>query len=287
MLSAASQKGSVIDHNLEKGLGNEQALRSILGTVLPRRLAVTKGKLINEHGDTSKQIDIIVYDALNCPVLFTDENANQILPIQGAYAAIEVKTTLDSTKLKDAFDNLFSVYRLADRKNLSTNDFVIMCPPFLKVFAFNSAMKLPTLLQHDIQLRDHFPVFVSTKHYSKRSPAFETRTGHHYMVDEICVFNEGQVYHSLGGHPMIGEYGKYALGMFITGIIEESGQLTPLNTDISSYMNWLMAEAWLGNVARRGLVNGSLVPMPPNTFDAQAPAIVRARAQRRYETLGW
>src|SRR5262245_11975403 len=94
MLLAKTGQAELIGHNLEKGLGNEQTLRDLLIAFLPRRFGVAKGKVVNSNGDMSQQLDVIIYDAHNCPSLFVDENKNQIIPIEGVYQVIEVKTTL-------------------------------------------------------------------------------------------------------------------------------------------------------------------------------------------------
>jgi hypothetical protein len=115
MLNAAKGKAELIGHNLEKGLGNEEALRSLLSWFLPHRFGVAKGKIANAFGGLSKHLDVVIYDALGCPTLFLDENRNQILPVEGVYAAVEVKTTLDASKLRQAFVTLASVNELAKR----------------------------------------------------------------------------------------------------------------------------------------------------------------------------
>jgi hypothetical protein len=100
MLSEKIAQGNIIEHNLEKGLGGENALRGLLEDFLPSRLGVAKGKVVNFTGDMSRQCDVIIYDRLNGPRLFVDENKNQILPIEGVYAVIEVKTSLTKHTLR-------------------------------------------------------------------------------------------------------------------------------------------------------------------------------------------
>lgn len=146
-LMAKAKKSRIIGHNLEKGLGNEEAIRSVLRDFLPRRYGVAKGKVINDSGQTSAHVDVILYDAINFPTLFVDEHRNQILPIESVYGVIEVKTTLTSTLLKEAFKNLHSIYLLKERENLSRNPHVTSCPPYLRVLAFKDKRTLTTVCE--------------------------------------------------------------------------------------------------------------------------------------------
>ena len=145
MLAVKRGQSELLRHPLEKGLGIEESLRNLLRTFLPRKFGVAKGKIANSEGDMGKQLDVIIYDALDCPSLFVDENQNQILPIERVYGAIEVKTTLDATNLDDAFRNLKSVHDLKERTDVSTNDFQVICPPWLRVFAFSDRRSLKTI----------------------------------------------------------------------------------------------------------------------------------------------
>jgi hypothetical protein len=44
---------------------------------------VTKGEVITKEGLRSHAIDIIIYDAVNCPVLYAGKTS--ILPVEGVY----------------------------------------------------------------------------------------------------------------------------------------------------------------------------------------------------------
>ena len=103
------KRGQVIEHSLEYGLGTEAVFRDLLRLVLPLRFGIAKGKLVNSRGMTSRHLDTIVYDNLNCPNLYSDENDNLILPIEGVYAVIEIKSRTTSSVLREAFESLSSV----------------------------------------------------------------------------------------------------------------------------------------------------------------------------------
>jgi hypothetical protein len=246
MLLARSQQAELMKHNLEKGLGNEQSLRDLLADILPHRYGVAKGKIINSSGEMSRQLDIIIYDSLNYPVLFIDENKNQILPVEGVYGVIEVKTSLTSGLLTEAFDNLFSVYSLHQRRNLSKNQKVTGCPPFLYIFAFSDKRKLSAIASQYTSLSKNYSVTQSCYSYSKESPAFKKLTGYTYLVCSTCILNKGEVFHMLDGSVSIGDFGEYTLGMFLTGLIGDFDNLTLPNVELLSYLNWIMVKDWLG-----------------------------------------
>jgi len=107
---------SQLSHSLSTGEVREFVLKELLRQYLPAKLGVEKGIIISsvENELPSKQIDIIIYDKLNTPVLYNAENL-RIFPIEGVYAVIEVKSNLDSTALKDAIENIRSVKKMTKK----------------------------------------------------------------------------------------------------------------------------------------------------------------------------
>jgi hypothetical protein len=63
-------------------------------------------------------MDILIYDKINCPVLYSGET--KVLPIESVYGAIEVKSRLTKTELADA------VERIAKFKDLAPRDLSII-----------------------------------------------------------------------------------------------------------------------------------------------------------------
>lgn len=252
-LRTRSQSGAIVAHNLENGLGNERVIRDLLESFLPRQYGIAKGKVISPSGAMSKHLDLIVYDALRCPCLFTDENANQILPIEGVYAVIEIKSTLTATLLEDAFHNLASVEALQDRADRSTNDHVEHCPPLLMVAALRDKRTLPTIAKQYDRLSKKYPVQVSARAYSSLSPGFARRVGRTYLVAEVSVMNRGAVYHMLDGTIGIGDFGDYTLAMFMTGLVDTLNAIALGSSIMTRYLNWIMVDEWRGTgiVAQR------------------------------------
>jgi hypothetical protein len=244
MLLAKTGQAELLSHNLEKGLGNEQALRDLLIAFLPRKFGVGKGKVANAIGEMSKQLDVIVYDAINCPTLFVDENKNQILPIEGVYCVIEVKTTLTSQTLSEAFSNLASVYDLSCRSNVSTNEKVTCCPPYLEVFAYNDSRTLVQIAKQFRKLSKAYPVNKSCYSYTEKSPAFDEHTGDNYLISSVYILNKGKVHHMLNGSIKIRDFGEYTLGMFLTTLIAHFDDIEMPPVRITNYLNWVMVDMW-------------------------------------------
>lgn len=255
MLVAKSGQGDLVKHNLEKGLGNEEALRGLLRSFLPLRYGVGKGKIANPAGEMSKHLDVIVYDALSCPTLFVDENRNQILPIEGVFGVIEVKSTLTATTLADAFDNLASVHSLASRIDRSRNDFVTACPPYLGVFAFGDARSLATVAAQFSELSKQHSAERSFGSYSTKSPGSAGCTGERYMVSSVHVLSKGCVHHMLDGRVDIKDYGEYTLGMFLVGLLEDFENVEMPRVQLRKYLNWIMVRSWRGPGSRLWLQN--------------------------------
>lgn len=112
MLARFKESG-FIQHNGDKGENREEILIEFLKNHLPSRYGITKGEVITQKGERSHAIDIIIYDAVNCPVLYAGKTS--ILPIEGVYGIIEVKSTLSKPEFVDAASKIESFKKLAPR----------------------------------------------------------------------------------------------------------------------------------------------------------------------------
>lgn len=83
-----------------KGGNREEKLAAFLSEKLPLQYAITSGEIAFRDGTLSNQADIIVYDRLRCPVLYSATSS--IIPIDGTYGIIEVKSHLSKDELRDA-----------------------------------------------------------------------------------------------------------------------------------------------------------------------------------------
>ncbi|STU59133.1 Uncharacterised protein [Klebsiella pneumoniae subsp. pneumoniae] len=139
MLARFKESG-FIHHSGDKGENREDFLMDFLKNHLPKRYGVTKGEVITKEGLRSHAIDIIIYDAVNCPVLYAGKTS--ILPVEGVYGIIEVKSTLSKSEFDDAANKITSFKKLAPRDLgvIATREYATVhraSRPFGIVFGFN------------------------------------------------------------------------------------------------------------------------------------------------------
>lgn len=240
MLAEKAAQGQIIEHNLEKGLGAERALRELLKDFLPKRFAVAKGKIVNFAGEMSQHCGILIYDGLNCPKLFIDENENQIIPIEGVYAVLEVKTTLTKHTLAEAFQNLHSVYALqTERPIRSLNPKVDHRPPCLVVVGFKG-VQLATLHTHFQEFNRKYPVTASFSAFSSKSPGYVDLTDETFLVHKVACLDKGAIHHMYTGEIAIRPWGEYTLGMLLTSLLADIEQIPAATVNIRAYFNYMM-----------------------------------------------
>jgi hypothetical protein len=119
------------------GSAREFFVARVLRSILPPSVHIGSGRVFNEEGKRSKQIDVVVYDS-RYPVFEVQEGQGLYL-IEGTIATIEVRSTIvNQVDLDTAINNGRSVWKL--RKET---------PPPSYVFAFTSRIeKCGTLVQH-------------------------------------------------------------------------------------------------------------------------------------------
>lgn len=94
----------------------EASIREWLSSFLPRRYGVTSGYIVSP-GFSSEQkaphFDVIIYDRLESPILWLDENPDSsdqgesmALPVEHVRAVFEVKSQISSSTVRDAVKHL-------------------------------------------------------------------------------------------------------------------------------------------------------------------------------------
>jgi uncharacterized protein DUF6602 len=128
-LLARFREAEAVQHRGDRGESRELLLRDFLAEHLPRRYGVTKGEVVTKTGDQSHSADVIIYDAVNCPVLYS--GATTVLPIEGVYGIIEVKSTMSKAEFLDASKKIESFKRLAPRdlSVIQTREYVTVHRP--------------------------------------------------------------------------------------------------------------------------------------------------------------
>ena len=95
------------------GSAREKEVMRKLELLLPKFVGIGSGCVIDSYGNTSKQLDIILYEKDFCPVFCINESAETTyFPCEGVIAVGEVKSTLNTKELKDIFKKIESVKKL-------------------------------------------------------------------------------------------------------------------------------------------------------------------------------
>jgi hypothetical protein len=98
-------------HHGESGRRREDDVREFLEAFLPARLAVGTGEIAATDGQVSPQVDLIVYDRQETPLLDRSESSI-VVPAEGVYGVVEVSSNLDTAKLREDTEKIRAVKRL-------------------------------------------------------------------------------------------------------------------------------------------------------------------------------
>lgn len=91
----------------------ETPVRERLEQVLPQGIGVGSGCVIDTQGNTSRQLDVVLYEKGICPVFCVNNSPETTYyPCEGVLAVGEVKSAIDKEKLGDAFRKIASVKAL-------------------------------------------------------------------------------------------------------------------------------------------------------------------------------
>ncbi len=173
----------LFEHNLLKGENNESILIERLRKYLPKKYALSRGKVFNSEDKKSDEIDIILYDNFHNSEMISLKRAS-LVPAEITYAIISVKTTLtkrelvgDATK-KGCIDNIKSVKELKKTMGLPLNLGAAIStfsyePTIGIVFAYDSDSSIETVAKNF--------VFENNKRKIEKNK----------QIDSICIFNKG------------------------------------------------------------------------------------------------
>jgi len=108
--SSEAHQAGLIEHSSTVGSAREFIIKKVLKSILPPIVHVGSGKVIDAFGNSSCQIDIIIYDS-RFP-LFEVEKGIGLYPLEGVIAILEVKSTITKQSLRDALENTMSFINL-------------------------------------------------------------------------------------------------------------------------------------------------------------------------------
>jgi hypothetical protein len=121
----AHERSTIVD-NFDSGKPFEAAVRDEIANLLPRRYEVTNGTVVDRHGGTAGDCDIVLFNALwfqyaNAPA--SPQAVRRLIPIEGCYALGEVKQRLTARSLDEALEKLVVCHRL-ERPEVPSNRIV-------------------------------------------------------------------------------------------------------------------------------------------------------------------
>lgn len=116
MVAQLNTNREFIEHPGSKGDALENAWIEWFRKYLPNRYNVDKAIVIDCNGDTSHQIDIVIYDNWFTPFIFS-QNGFHYIPAEGVYAVFEVKPDIqgnagDQTYIEYSAEKIESVRKL-------------------------------------------------------------------------------------------------------------------------------------------------------------------------------
>ena len=95
------------------GSAREVPVREKLMKLLPGGVGVGSGCVIDSYGNTSRQMDVVLFENEICPEFaINNDPASTYYPCEGVIAVGEVKTVVDSRELQDIFKKVKSVKEL-------------------------------------------------------------------------------------------------------------------------------------------------------------------------------
>ncbi len=95
------------------GSAKEKEVIRKLELLLPNSVAIGSGCIIDSYGNTSKQMDIVIYEKEFCPIFSINSSPETTYyPCEGVIAVGEVKSSLSTKELKNIFDKSKSVKKL-------------------------------------------------------------------------------------------------------------------------------------------------------------------------------
>ena len=166
----------------QKGESNEKIFKEFLRQYLPMTLDVITGTLVDSDGKQSKQLDVILSDAVKTPIFYQSGNV-RVIPVECAYAVFEVKAYLDKAELEKSFENMKSVKELKKEAYFHAKGAVQYTrtlygklwdhwPTNHFVFAFDST-GLNSILDNLVELQKDMEI--------------------HKRIDAICILEKGLI----------------------------------------------------------------------------------------------
>ena len=133
----------VFNHSLTKGEEREAPFIEFLNKNLPKTYSTVKGEIIDIFGESSPQLDIMIFDRLrNIPFYL---GSNNILPAESLLASMEIKSKLNQEEIRKILLNvnkLKSLKPFGQEVDISKQRRTVLdkvrCRYFHSVFAYDT-----------------------------------------------------------------------------------------------------------------------------------------------------
>lgn len=164
----------LFEHPTSCGAITEQQWIELFRRYLPERYRASSAFVVDCDGRRSRQIDIVIYDRLYSPLLFSQQYGLH-LPAESVYAVFEVKQDLNMRLIRDAGRKAASVRRLR-RTSVPVISAAAPCAP----------RPPQRILAGILALRSGWPT-----RYHRRLPAALARLGPDESLDLGCALQHG------------------------------------------------------------------------------------------------
>ena len=199
IVQKAKEESAFNIQNFDSGLGVEDVVRQELGRLLPKRYSIDVGVVNDRLGCTADECDLLIRNHMWSPIIkpgATNASRRSHFPIEGVYAAMEIKQTLGLRQLDEAMEKLVVLSRLNRRENpyghITENqhirDFDV---PGLTLNPLHTTV-LATKLEEGLSFHE----------LARRFGAINSLLNRNHMVTMLCVLGYGTAWYSVtSGNP--------------------------------------------------------------------------------------
>jgi hypothetical protein len=225
------EKSKNIKHPRDLGNAREAILGKFLAEsgFIPKRYSIsnTSVRVAATSGFISKEIDVLLFDGQNAPVLMKRENVYEVYAIEACYGVIQVKSKLTKNELTKAFDNVASFKRLKKVGVQSTSHE----RGFGIIFAYDTDLEWMEIVANIKELASNTPrVLLPNLIIVLNKGVFLFREGSSgkFLNSEIEIIQELEIF----GSPDRQSQCLFSFYVYLTSLLEDCQILT---TPITQY----------------------------------------------------
>lgn len=112
ILESYFEQSQDILHSGSKGTIRENIVNKIIRPFLPSCYGISGGEAFDSNGNTSKQLDLVIYDAVFSYIVPYIDNYIQF-PCESIYGNVEIKSMLNRSEFVKAVENISSLKKLS------------------------------------------------------------------------------------------------------------------------------------------------------------------------------